>query len=316
MIEKFEMIKKAIGKCPMILLENELPVNIYTKLEFLNFTGSIKIWPAYYILLEAVKNGQINQNTTIIESSSGNFAIALATICKKLNLKFIPVIDPNINAYYRDQLEVLSSEVVMVYKRDESGGFLLSRLEKVKELMTVNEDSFWPNQYGNINSYIAHYNGIGAELAKSGTRLDYAFISVSSGGTITGVSRRLKEEFPNIQIIAVDIEGSVIFGQAPKKRTIPGIGSSIVPPILEHAVIDEVVIVSEEDSKIGCHRLLEEYGIFAGGSSGTAYHAISQYFKNRDIDNKLNVVFICADNGGAYINSIYKKISNNLVTQV
>lgn len=314
MIEKFKIVEKTLGNSPLIPLKNESTHNIYAKLEFMNFTGSIKVWPAYYILLEAIKKGQIKQNTTIIESSSGNFAIALATICKMLNLKFIPVIDPNINKYYMDQLEVLADDVEMVTNPDHTGGYLLSRLERVKELISVNPDSFWPNQYENINNSIAHYHGVGKELAESGINLDYAFISVSSGGTITGVSQRLKEAFPQIKIIAVDTEGSVIFGQPPKKRTIPGIGSSIVPPILKNALIDDIVIVSEENSKTGCCRMMNEFGIFAGGSSGSAYYAIMQYLKGKQIDKMSNIVFVCADNGGAYINSVYNRVNKSLVS--
>src|SRR5207247_9718170 len=101
------------------------------------------------------------------------------------------------------------------------------------------------NQYGNLDAMESHYELTSTEICADFDSLDYVFIGVSTAGTIAGVSRRLKERYPNIQVIAVDAEGSAIFGGAPRKRHIPGIGSSIVPPLLSYARIDDVVLISE-----------------------------------------------------------------------
>ena len=306
MLTKMMAISHMIGNTPLNKLEHE-HINLFCKLEYNNLMGSVKVRPAFYILQEAIKRGEITQETTIIESSSGNFAIALATLCKQIGIKFIPVIDPNINPVYENLLRVFSHEVVKVTDRDETGGFLLTRIQTVNRLLNETKNSFWTNQYGNPDSARAHYFGLGAEIADSFETLDYAFIGVSSGGTITGISQRLKERYPNVKIIAVDTAGSVIFGQEPQKRYIPGIGSSMRPDILKGAIIDEVVHVSEEDTVKVCYQLYADHGIFAGGSSGTSYWAIENYFKDQKHVVKPNVVFLCPDGGMPYVNTIYNQ---------
>ncbi|QDS33896.1 2,3-diaminopropionate biosynthesis protein SbnA [Brevibacillus brevis] len=306
MLTKMMAISHMIGNTPLNKLEHE-HINLFCKLEYNNLMGSVKVRPAFYILQEAIKRGEITEETTVVESSSGNFAIALATLCKRLGIKFIPVIDPNINPVYENLLRVISHEVVKVTDRDETGGFLLTRIQTVNRLLNETSNSFWTNQYGNPDSARSHYFGLGAEIADSFETLDYAFIGVSSGGTITGISQRLKERFPDIKIIAVDTVGSVIFGQEPQKRYIPGIGSSMRPDILKGAIIDEVVHVSEEDTVKACYQLYAEHGIFAGGSSGTSYWAIENYFKDQKHVAKPNVVFLCPDGGMPYVNTVYNQ---------
>ncbi|AKF95956.1 2,3-diaminopropionate biosynthesis protein SbnA [Brevibacillus laterosporus] len=304
MLDRLKVLENQIGNTPLIRLEHD-KLNLFAKLEFHNLMGSVKIRPAFYILKKAIENGEINQHTTVVESSSGNFGVALASLCKRLRIKFIPIIDPNINFGYEKILRAMSYDVVKVTDRDTTGGYLISRVKKVKELCEQIEHSYWTNQYSNPNNGYAHYYGLGKELADHFDKLDYAFIGVSSGGTISGVSKRLKEKFPNIKIIAVDSEGSVIFGQKPKKRYIPGLGSSIVPQNAQDALIDEVIHVAENNTVEGCHKLFEDHAIFAGGSSGTSYYAINQYFQEKKLIEKVNVVFLCPDSGSPYVDTIY-----------
>jgi cysteine synthase A len=148
---------------------------------------------------------------------------------------------------------------------------------------------------------------LGEEIAKSFERLDYLFVSVSSCGTITGLSKKLKEEFPGIKIIAVDVEGSVIFNFHPEKRFISGMGASIVPSILKNALIDEIIHISQMDIIKGCHELVNEQMIFGGASSGAAYFAIKKYFGHSNDSEKRNVLFLCPDRGDAYLDTVYNK---------
>ena len=150
------------------------------------------------------------------------------------------MIDPNITGSYENFLRRTCAQVVKVEERDDTGGFLKTRLAKVEELCRTLPHAFWTNQYGNPDNTDAHYNTTGLEICNAfeGKSLDYVFLGVSSGGTISGVSKRVKQHFPNAKIIAVDAVGSVIFGGPPKKRYIPGIGSSIVPPLVSKAMID------------------------------------------------------------------------------
>lgn len=306
MINRLLSLSHLIGNTPLVKLDNEF-INLFIKLEYHNLMGSVKMRAAYYILQQAIMRGDISENTIVIESTSGNFGVALAALCKRIGINFIPVIDPNISLIYENLLHAFSYKVIKVAERDETGGFLLTRIQAINELCNSTKDSFWTNQYGNIDFFWAHYYGLGREIAYQFDKLDYAFIGVSSGGTISGVSRRLKERFPKIKIIAVDSEGSVIFGDKPKKRYIPGIGSSMVPDLLKEAMIDEVIHVPEEKTIEGCFQLFENHSIFGGGSTGTSYYAISQYFRNKVLGNPPNVVFLAPDNGMAYVNTVYDK---------
>lgn len=195
--------------------------------------------------------------------------------------------------------------VVKVDGLDRTGGFLKTRLRTVQTLLSELPSAYWTNQYENLDAFEAHYRYTGAEICRAVPKLDFAFIGVSSAGTISGVSCRLKEHNPLIRIVAVDTEGSVIFGQTPGKRHISGIGSSIVPPLLKKAVIDDVVIVTERDTVVACHELLQRHQLFVGGSSGTAYSAIRQYFGKPPRASIPRVLFLCSDRGTAYLDNIF-----------
>jgi cysteine synthase A len=194
----------------------------------------------------------------------------------------------------------------MVEERDKSGGYLLNRIRRVRELMETIPRSFNPNQYENNDNYLSYYHTLGNELCEQFDRLDYVFVCVSSGGTITGLSLRLKEKFPQVMIIAVDVEGSLIFDDKPKVRKISGLGSSMRTAIIDKAHIDDVLILSQEEIVKGCHCLLNEQGILAGASSGAVYEALKTYNDRYHINNAGNVsVLIIPDSGNAYISSIY-----------
>jgi cysteine synthase A len=131
------------------------------------------------------------------------------------------------------------------------------------------------------------------------------FIGVSTGGTIAGMSRRLKERYPKVRIIAVDTQGSVIFGDTPRHRHIPGVGSSIVPPLLSQALIDDVVLIPERETVAACRELLLTHGLFAGGSSGTVFAAVKRYATKMGGPKRPTVLFVCADRGSAYLDTVF-----------
>ncbi len=305
MIEKLYKIKPMVGQTPTVLLMDS-PYHLHAKLEGYNYTGSAKARPAYHIIEHGLKNNLINKDTLLVESSSGNFAIALASICKVLGLKFTAVIDKNTSADNERVLRVLCYDVVKIMEPDETGGYLLNRIKKVKSFVAENANSFWPNQYANKLNAEAHYLGTGAELCEQVPNLDYVFIAVSSGGTITGISQRVKDTFPKAKVIAVDAEGSVIFGAKPRPRPIPGMGSSMRPPILDNAHIDEVVYVSEAETITGCHRLLNRHGLFLGGSSGAVYTGANRYLRKIKA-KQVSAAIICPDMGNPYLGNIYNK---------
>jgi cysteine synthase A len=280
-------------------------LELFAKLETTNPMGSVKDRPAYWMLRQAILRGEIHSGTTLVESSSGNFAVALSFFCKQLGLPFIAVIDPNISAMTEATLLANCSRVEKVDRTDGSGGYLKTRIARVSSLLQSIPGAYWPNQYENPDAMEAHYRFTGAEIAGAFSALDYAFIGVSSAGTIAGVSRRLKEKFPRVKVIAVDVEGSVIFGAPPSKRVIPGIGAGIVPSLLSRARVDDHVIVSELETIDGCHELMNRHGLFLGGSSGSAYAAIQKYFRRHRPTARPSVVFLAADRGIAYLNTVY-----------
>jgi cysteine synthase A len=174
-----------------------------------------------------------------------------------LKVKFIPVVDPNINRSYENYLRLIAHKMVKVDEVDITGGYLLTRVAKVKELCLDIEGSFNADQYSDPNNYRGYFH-LGSEILSSVEELDYIFVAVSSGGAITGISTFVKERAPRVRIIGVDVQGSVIFGQPPEPRYISGIGSSQVPPILKEALTDDVIHLSQPDIISGCRQLLEE----------------------------------------------------------
>jgi len=305
----YKNLLDAVGNTPILKLELAKlgNINLFVKLEGYNPTGSVKDRAASYILRKILSTGEINNETIIIESSSGNFGISLASYCKKFNLQFYCIIDKNISSENEMLIRNLTNHVFKIKEVDKNGGYLLNRIKKVKELKSKIKNSYWINQYSNPYNANAYYETLGLEICSDFKNIDYVFVAVSSSGTITGVSQRVKELFPSAKIIAVDVDGSVIFGGTPKKRFVPGIGSSMVPDLLKDAKIDEIVTVSEKSSIEMCHLLLEEYALFAGGSSGSLLSAIYTYFKDKKLNSVPNVITIFADRGDRYLTNIYNK---------
>src|SRR5213080_4162841 len=304
LVTRLEQLRKTLRPTPHVPLAME-GMRLFAKLEYVNPVGSIKDRPAYWILKRAAERGEIGDETTVIESSSGNFAAALAAFTHLLGLRFIPVIDPNISGTYESFLRRLCPTVVKVEVRDDTGGFLKTRLQKVKELCATIPNAYWTNQYGNPDAVQAHYELTAGEICADFASLDYVFIGVSTAGTIAGLSRRLKEHYPDIRVIAVDTEGSAIFGGSPRKRHIPGIGSSIVPQLLSYAEIDDIVLISERETVQACQELLTSHGLFVGGSSGTAFAAVKRYAAKMPAYKHPTVLFLCADRGTPYLDTVF-----------
>src|SRR5256884_446408 len=304
LVTRLKQLGKTLRPTPHVPWGGEARI-LSPRLEYVTPVGSIKTRPAYWILKRAAERGEICEETTVIESSSGNFASALAAFTRLVGLRFIPVIDPNISRTYESFLRRTCDTVVKVEERDDTGGFLKTRLRMVEQLCATTPHAYWTNQYANPDAVDAHYHLTAGDICADFDSLDYVFIGVSTGGTIAGVSRRLKECYPNVRIIAVDTEGSVIFGGTPRKRHIPGVGSSIVPQLLSHAKIDDVVSIPESDTVEACRELLRTHGLFVGGSSGTAFAAIKRYASRMAVSNRPTVLFLCADRGTAYLDTVF-----------
>ncbi|RKH05134.1 2,3-diaminopropionate biosynthesis protein SbnA [Corallococcus sp. CA053C] len=301
---RIRALQACLRETPVVPLSVE-GIDLFAKLEFCNPFGSVKDRAAFWILKSAIESGLVTEKSTIIESSSGNFASAMASYCQLLALPFIAVIDPNIAATNEAFLRRTCSQVVKVEERDDVGGYLKTRLRKVQDLCANIPHSFWPNQYGNLRAVEAHYTLTGGEICQRFSELDYVFIGVSTGGTIAGISRRVKEHFPAVKVIAVDAEGSVIFGGPPKRRYIPGLGASMQPELVKHAQIDDVVLVPEHETVSACQELLFRHGLFVGGSSGTCFAAVKRSLPKLRGTRPPQVLFLCADRGSAYLDTVF-----------
>ncbi|GAA4115584.1 2,3-diaminopropionate biosynthesis protein SbnA [Aquimarina addita] len=302
-------ILNKVGNTPVVSLPvtNEPNLNVFAKLEFYNPTGSVKDRAARYIISRLLNENTINKDTTLVESSSGNFGVALSAYAKLYGLKFICVIDKTTLPVNEMLIRLQGAEVIRITEPDDHGGYLMNRIKKVKEIIESTENVYWINQYANPLNAQAYYNSLGIEICLEAPRqkIDYLFMGISSGGTITGVSQRVRENYPKAKIVAVDVEGSIIFGGKAYKRFIPGIGSSMKPKILENAVIDDVVYVNEDETIDSCHELLEKHNLYAGGSSGSVYAGIKKYFKENKVDSQVNIMCVFADSGERYITTIY-----------
>ncbi len=302
-------ILNKVGNTPMVSLPiaNQPNLNVFAKLEFYNPTGSVKARAACYIISTLLNEGIINKDTTIIESSSGNFGVALSAYARLNGLKFICVIDKTTLPVNEMLIRLQGAEVICIDEPDEHGGYLLNRIKKIKEIVSKTDNIYWVNQYANPLNARAYYNSLGKEIAWEAPRqkLDYLFMGVSSGGTITGVSQRVKEYHPNAKVIAVDVDGSIIFGGKSHKRFIPGIGSSMKPEIIKQAKIDDVIVVNEDETIRSCRNLLEKHNLYAGGSSGSVFAGVQKYFKKNPVDKPVNITCLFADSGERYITTIY-----------
>jgi N-(2-amino-2-carboxyethyl)-L-glutamate synthase len=304
-MRRLELLGASLGRTPLVPLRDGA-LDLHAKLEYTNPTGSSKDRSALWMLRRAVERGDVGPATTVVESSSGNLATSLAYFCRALGCAFVPVIDPHCNALTESYLRALCHRVEKVPEADDAAGYLRARLARVRRLRDELDPVYWPDQYANTDAMAAHFHSTGAELCRSLPRIDYLFVGVGTGGTIAGLSTRVKAEFPAAKVIAVDTEGSAIFGAPPRRRRIPGLGSSIRPPLCSRADIDDVVIVPEQDGIAGCDDLLRRHGLFAGGSTGSVYAAIGRYFvRHPPRRTRPTVVFLCADRGTPYADTVY-----------
>lgn len=302
-----ESVVSCIGKTPLVYLRRlftQPGLEVLAKLELLNPGGSSKDRPARFIIEQGWQDGTITANTHLVESTSGNLGIALAMVARVYQLKLTCVVDPAISPTNLRMLQQLGAQIEMVDQVDDQGGYLKTRLQRVHELCQTLPQALWINQYANQRNWQSHAFGSGDEIvAELDAPIDCLVVAVSTTGTILGVARRLRQEFPKLRVVAVDAVGSVIFGAPPQPRKIPGLGSSIVPPLLSCDEIDEVVYVGDRESAQGCRDLVAAEGLLAGGSSGSVIAAITKLQPN--FPQPYRVLTILPDRGERYLDLVY-----------
>src|SRR2546423_1338369 len=298
----YSSVVACVGRTPLVELRRQFPPpgpTVIAKLELMNPSGSMKDRPAAFIVERGLADGTITAASHLVESSSGNFGIALATAARVHALDFTCVVDPKTTPATLRILNALGAEVEIVTDPDEHGCYLGARLRRVAELCREGPDRVWINQYANERNWQAHYHGTAAEvLADLDRPLDCLVVPVSTTGTIIGLARRLRLAFPELRVVAVDASGSVIFGGPAGPRQIPGLGAGRRPELLAPGEIDEVVSVSDRDAVAGCRELAVSEGILAGGSSGAVVAAIARL--RRQWPAGWQVLTVLPDRGDRY----------------
>ncbi|PYI52480.1 2,3-diaminopropionate biosynthesis protein SbnA [Paenibacillus flagellatus] len=300
-------IAEAIGGTPLVWLKRlfgEAPFRVYGKLEWMNPGGSSKDRPALFMLREAIRRGDIESDTVVIESSSGNLAISLAQLCRYAGLRFICVVDPRTTEQHKRIIRSFHGEIDMVETPDpETGEFLPARIRRVRELLLQLPKAYWTNQYGNPDNSRAHAETTMKEIGDRLGEIDYLFCGVSSCGTIRGCMEYIRSRRWSTKIVAVDAAGSVIFGAAKGPRKFPGLGAGVTPALYRPDVADHVVHVSDWDCVRGCRDLVRYESILAGASSGGVVAAV------RAMAGLLPAGAVCAaimpDRGERYLDTVY-----------
>ena len=278
--------------------------DVFLKLEGFNITGSIKVKTAIGLIGDLEERGIARpKETVIVESSSGNLGLALSLVCAIKGYEFICVTDPNANRAARRGMELNGTKVVVVTNRDAAGGFLGSRLKKINQILRSNSNAIWLNQYANIANKNVHAEQTANEIAREFGKVDWVFVGAGTTGTLAGISERLRHVFPTIKVIAVDPVGSVTFGGAPGKRSIPGIGASVRPKLADLANPDKVVAVDEEKTVEACLSFVRDYHLLVGGSTGTVLAAVQQLA--REFMPGDTIVAISPDLGEKYLDTVY-----------
>lgn len=278
--------------------------DVYLKLEGFNPAGSIKLKTALSMIEGLERRGRIKPGKNkIIESSSGNLGIALSIICKVKGYDFTCVVDPHASPESIKIIELYGGKVITVTEKDEQGGYLNTRIKRIRRIVKEDKSTVWTNQYANKDNPLAHYRTTAREIYEQFPSLDYLFVGTSTTGTLGGCARFFKEHVGHTKVIAVDPVGSVTFGHKAARRLIPGLGASRAPELAALDNVSDVVLVAEEDTIRMCRHLMDRYALFAGPSTATVLHAVRTY--TGKIEPHETVVAISPDFGGKYIDTVY-----------
>lgn len=298
-------VLEAVGGTPLVRLSRFIgrdDIELLAKLEAFNPGGSAKDRPARMMLDQAIKRGEIKPGTTIIESSSGNMGIGLAQACRYHELPFICVVDPRAQPQNLDIIRALGGRIEMV-RQPLDGDFLAARIARVCELLERLPESYWPNQYSNRDNPKAHIEGTILEIDQSlGGDFDVLLVATSSTGTAQGCRDYLTRRGRNVEVIAVDSVGSVLFGGSAGPRIIPGLGAGREPRLASGQSFDRVHRVTDLQCVVGCRRAAEREAILVGGSAGGVLMTVSRL--RHELVGK-RCVALLHDSGTRYLSTVF-----------
>jgi cysteine synthase len=299
-----ENISELVGNTPLVKLNkvtSGLNAEVLAKLESFNPCGSVKDRIALAMIDDAEERGLINQDTVIIEPSSGNTGVGLAFVCAVKGYKLIITMPESMSIERRKLIIGFGGEIVLTPASEGMSG----AIKKANELAELYKNSFIPQQFKNLSNPEIHRRTTAEEIwDDTDGKIDILVCGVGTGGTITGVSEVIKTRKPQLKTIAVEPkESPILSGGQHSPHKIQGIGAGFVPEILNRSIIDEIITVSSEDAIATAKRLIKEEGILCGISSGAAAWAALQVAAKPENTGK-QIVVVLPDTGERYLSTL------------
>lgn len=294
-----------VGNTPLVRVNNlikkdELKADVLAKLEYFNPAGSVKDRIAKEMILDALEKGLINENTTLIEPTSGNTGIGLSAVATALNLKIIITMPETMSVERRNFMKAYGAELVLTPGSEGIKG----AIAKAKELASQIENSFIPGQFENPANPTAHYKTTGPEIyEQTEGKVDIFVAGVGTGGTISGIGKYLKEKNPEVKVVAVEPASSPVLSTGKGgAHKIQGIGAGFVPETLDTKIYDEIITVENEDAFATGKEMAKTEGILVGISSGAALYAAKELAKREENAGK-TIVVLLPDGGDRYLST-------------
>ncbi|MDR2544218.1 MAG: cysteine synthase A [Methanobrevibacter sp.] len=296
-----ENITELVGKTPLVKinkLAKDFDGEIIAKLESFNPLSSVKDRIGVGMINAAEKEGKINKDTILIEPTSGNTGIALAFVAAARGYKLILTMPETMSTERKKLLAIFGAEIVLTPGPKGMGG----AVAKANELLEQTENSYSVSQFSNPVNVETHYKTTAQEiLDDTNGDIDIVVSGVGTGGTVTGISKAIKEKNPNFKAVAVEPSASpVLSGESPGPHKIQGIGAGFIPDIYDSEYVDEIVKVDDKDAGATMIKLAKEEGILAGISSGAATYAGLQLAKRPENKGK-KILVILPDTGERYL---------------
>ena len=301
----YTSVDQLIGRTPLLELtrieqEENLPARILAKLECLNPAGSVKDRAAKAMIDDAEARGLLRPGAVIIEPTSGNTGIGLASVAATRGYRVIIVMPETMSIERRQLMGAYGAELVLT----EGDKGMAGAIGRAEELAREIPGSFLPGQFDNPANSAAHRSSTGPEIWEdTGGAVDIFVAGVGTGGTITGVGQYLKERNPAVRIAAVEPEGSpILSGGRPGPHQLQGIGAGFLPKVLDTSIYDEIISVSDEDAFAAGRQMGRSEGILVGISSGAALWAAIQLARRTENQGK-TIVTLLPDSGDRYLST-------------